>query len=59
YLAEPRTLDELVRHRFLYPSHAQMSFVDAAERRTIEQHLARLRLSGRVDACGEGTWRRL
>lgn len=58
YLAEPRTLDELVRHRFLYPPHAQMSFIDAAERRTIEQHLNRLTASGQVEACGEDTWRR-
>ena len=36
YLAEPRTLDELVAHRFLYPPHAQLSFIDAAERRTID-----------------------
>lgn len=41
YLAEPRTLDELVAHRFLYPPHAQMLFIDAAERRTIAQHLER------------------
>ena len=50
YLAEPRTLDELVRHRFLYPPHAQLSFIDAAERRTIEQHLDRL-ARGQVEAC--------
>lgn len=58
HLAEPRTLDELVRHRFLYPAHAQLSFIDAAERRTIEQHLARLHASGHVEICGDDTWRR-
>jgi len=42
YLSEPRTLDELVAHRFLYPAHAQAAFIDAVERRTIRQHLDRL-----------------
>jgi hypothetical protein len=59
HLAEPRTLDELVRHRFLYPPHAQLSFIDAAERRTIEQHLARLLTQERVEQCAPATWRRL
>jgi len=59
YLAEPRTLDELVRHRFLYPPHAQLSFIDAAERRTIEQHLARLMNQQRVEQCAPDTWRRM
>lgn len=58
YLAEPRTLDELVRHRFLYPPHAQMSFIDAAERRTIEQHLNRLTRQGRVEQSAPAAWRR-
>lgn len=58
HLAEPRTLDELVRHRFLYPAHAQLSFIDAAERRTIQQHLERLRTGGQVELCGDDTWRR-
>lgn len=41
FLAEPRSVDEMVAHRFLYPPHADMPFVEAVERRTIEQHLAR------------------
>lgn len=58
YLAAPRTLPELVAHRFLYPAHAQMSFVDAAERRTIAQHLDRLVAAGRVVECAPATWQR-
>jgi glyoxylase-like metal-dependent hydrolase (beta-lactamase superfamily II) len=53
YLAEPHTIDEMVAHRFLYPAHATMPFVDAVERRTIEQHLARLVAQGRVVDQGE------
>jgi glyoxylase-like metal-dependent hydrolase (beta-lactamase superfamily II) len=58
YLAAPRTLDELVRHRFLYPAHAQLSYADAAERRTIEQHLARLEARAAIERCEVDTWRR-
>lgn len=48
YLAEPRTLKEMVTHRFLYPAHATLPFVDAVEQRTIEQHLARGVAAGRI-----------
>lgn len=58
YLGEARTLDELVRHRFLYPPHAQLSFIDAAERRTIEQHLQRLAAQGRVGEVAADRWQR-
>jgi len=56
YLTAPRSLDQLVAHRFLYPPHAQMSFIDAAERRTIRQHLERLAAQGRVAQCDEEQW---
>ncbi len=59
YLAEPRSLDELVAHRFLYPPHAQMSFIDGAERRTITQHLERFAAQGRVARCGDASWVRV
>jgi glyoxylase-like metal-dependent hydrolase (beta-lactamase superfamily II) len=54
FLAAPRSLDELVAHRFLYPPHAQLSFIDAAERRTIRQHLDRFVAAGRVVECEPG-----
>lgn len=56
YLAEPRTLAELVAHRFLYPPHAEMAFIDSAERRTIVQHLDRFVAAGRVAQCTPETW---
>ncbi|MEO8604785.1 MAG: MBL fold metallo-hydrolase [bacterium] len=59
YLDEPRTLAQLVAHRFLYPPHAQLSWIDAAERRTILQHLERLVTDGRVVECAPETWRRI
>ena len=58
FLDAPRTLAELVAHRFLYPPHAQLSWIDAAERRTILQHLERLVGGGRVIECAPSTWRR-
>lgn len=54
FLAEPRTLDEMVAHRFLYPQHATFPFIDSVERRTIEQHLERMVRDGRVGRAGDG-----
>lgn len=48
FLTEPRCMDELVRHRFLYPPQISLSFIDNVERRTIAQHLDRLLRDGRV-----------
>lgn len=59
YLGEPRSLDDMVAHRFLYPPHAALNWIDGAERRTIEQHLARLGAAGRVERCSDTEWRRV
>jgi len=59
FLAEPRSLAELVAHRFLYPPHVQMAFIDAAERRTIVQHLDRLTEQGRIEQCHASSWVRV
>jgi len=56
-LREPRTMDELVAHRFLYPPHAKAAFIDAVERRTIQQHLDRLVAGGRVVEVGPKQFR--
>lgn len=57
FLAEPRSVDEMVAHRLLYPPHVTLAFVDAVERRTIDQHLARLLEAGAVERVGESTYR--
>ncbi|HVM96526.1 MAG TPA: MBL fold metallo-hydrolase [Candidatus Acidoferrales bacterium] len=59
FLREPHSLKEMVAHRFLYPPHANLSFIDAAERRTIEQHLKRLLESGAVQPVSESRYRAL
>lgn len=57
YLGQhPATLAELAAHRFLYPPDRDDLYYADAERRTIEQHLVALALSGRaVEEAGR--WR--
>lgn len=42
YLTEPRTIEDMVAHRFVYRPHVTMSFVDSVERRTAELHVQRM-----------------
>ena len=57
FLREPRTLAAMVTRRFLYPAHATASFIDAAEERTIEQHLGRLLQRGQIERCESDRYR--
>jgi len=50
FLAEPRTLDEIVAHRFVYRPGDAVPFADDVERRSMGQHLERLVADGRVAA---------
>ncbi|MBE2243357.1 MAG: MBL fold metallo-hydrolase [Burkholderiaceae bacterium] len=52
--AGPRTLDELVRQRLLYPPGYEELWIDAAEARSIAQHLDELQAAGRVHAQDDG-----
>jgi len=56
YLAEPHSLDEIVRRRFVYRPHVQLTFVDAVERRSAELHLARLLAAGAIREVEPGRW---
>jgi glyoxylase-like metal-dependent hydrolase (beta-lactamase superfamily II) len=42
FLAEPRSLADLVAHRFVYRPHVDTVFADDVERRTAQLHLARM-----------------
>jgi len=42
FLREPRTLDEMVAHRFIYRPHVEMLFVELVERRSSQMHLERM-----------------
>ena len=48
FLEEPRTLDEMVAHRFIYRPHVTLLFAEAVERRSAELHLERLLRRGLV-----------
>jgi glyoxylase-like metal-dependent hydrolase (beta-lactamase superfamily II) len=55
YLAEaPRTLAEIAKHRFVYRPNDPVSFADPVERRSMEQHLARLVAAGRAREISPG-----
>ena len=56
FLVEPRTLEEMVAHRFVYRPHVELPFADAVERRTAELHLARLTRTGQVVEVAPTRW---
>lgn len=56
FLGEPRSLAAMIAHRFLYPPHATLPYVDAVEKRSIEQHLARMERDGKIEPAGDGRW---
>ena len=58
YLAEPRSLDEMAAHRFIYRPHVEMSFVDTVERRSAELHVARMLRRGEAVEVEPGRFQR-
>lgn len=56
FLQEPRTLEEITRHRFIYRSQDAVSFIDAVERRSMAQHLELLSDAGRVREVEAGRY---
>ncbi|MFI5317289.1 MAG: MBL fold metallo-hydrolase [Myxococcota bacterium] len=57
FLAEPRSLDEVVRHRFVYRPQDPIPFADPVERRSMAQHVERLIRAGRVVQPDPGRFR--
>lgn len=57
YLAEPRSLDDVIRHRFVYRPQDAIPWADAVERRSMGMHLERLVREGRVREMEPGTFR--
>jgi glyoxylase-like metal-dependent hydrolase (beta-lactamase superfamily II) len=49
FLAEPRTMADIVAHRFVYRPQDLVAYADAVERRSMGQHLTRLIVAGRVE----------
>lgn len=58
FLVEPRTVDEMVQHRFVYRPHVEVVFADSVERRTAEMHLARMAERGEAAEVASGHWQR-
>jgi len=54
FLAEPRSLDDMVRHRFIYRPHVQHVFADHVERRSAELHLKRMLNRGEAQEVEPG-----
>ncbi|MEM7143292.1 MAG: MBL fold metallo-hydrolase [Actinomycetota bacterium] len=56
FLAEPRSLEDLVAHRFMYREHIPAEFADRAERRCAELHLQRMLTRGEAEATDDGRY---
>lgn len=57
FLAEPRTIDDMVAHRFIYRPHVELSFADSVERRSAEMHLQRMFARGEAAEVEPGRYR--
>ncbi|MGW7412680.1 MBL fold metallo-hydrolase [Streptomyces sp. NPDC054863] len=56
-LDEPRTVEEIAKHRLVYRPHVTGPHVDPVERRTAVHHLGRLMDTGRVTEVEQGRYR--
>ena len=56
YLAEPRSLGDIAVHRFVYRPQDPVPFAEPVERRSMEQHVARLVRQGHVREVDPGRY---
>ena len=56
YLSEPRSLDEIARHRFVYRPGDDVPFAEGVERRSMGQHVERLLRAGRLREVESGRY---
>ena len=57
FLAEPRSIDEIVAHRFIYRPGVQLVWADNVERRSMTMHINRLLRHGGVVETEPGRYR--
>ncbi len=57
FLAEPHSLDDVARHRFVYRPGDPVAFAEPVERRSMAQHVERLVRQGRVEEVEPGVFR--
>jgi glyoxylase-like metal-dependent hydrolase (beta-lactamase superfamily II) len=58
FLAEPRTVEQMVDHRFIYRPGVTSTFADAVERRSAELHLQRMLARGEAAEVEPGRYQR-
>jgi glyoxylase-like metal-dependent hydrolase (beta-lactamase superfamily II) len=58
YLVEPRSLADMVAHRFVYRPHVEHTFANSVERRTAELHIARMVARGEAAEVEPGRFQR-
>jgi glyoxylase-like metal-dependent hydrolase (beta-lactamase superfamily II) len=59
FLAEPRSLDDIAAHRFVYRPGDDIPYAANVERRSMGQHVDRLLAAGRVVEAPPGRYRRV
>ncbi len=57
FLTEPRSIDEMATHRFIYRPHVQHVFADSVERRSAEMHVKRMLARGEAVETEPGRYR--
>lgn len=58
FLTEPRSLDDMVDHRFVYRQHVTSTFLLSVERRTADLHVARMLARGEATEVEPGRFKR-
>ncbi len=58
FMVEPRSVDEMVEHRFVYRPHVETLFANPVERRSAELHLARMLARGEAREVEPGRFQR-
>jgi glyoxylase-like metal-dependent hydrolase (beta-lactamase superfamily II) len=58
FLAEPRTIDAMAEHRFVYRPHVENTFVDSVEHRTAQLHVDRMLARGEAVEVEPGVYQR-
>ncbi len=59
YLAEPRTIVEMARRRFIYRPHVENHFADSVERRSADLHVQRMLARGEAREIEPGRYQRV
>jgi glyoxylase-like metal-dependent hydrolase (beta-lactamase superfamily II) len=58
YLAEPRSVEDMAQHRFVYRQHVDLPFAHHVEQRTAELHLQRMLARGEATEVDPGRFQR-